>query len=341
LRKTILFRAEASREIGLGHLIRSISIANKIRKEYTDVNIKFLSGNFDISINIIKENGFEVFFQEAQSEEDFIINAIINSNAHTLFIDKLYNYSANFIIKLKELVKVVMFHNYCDGANFTNAYIFPSAHTDPLLISDLRWSNNITNLYYGFDYVVLNEKIVNIKKERNYKKKSATIVITTGGSDPKGVLIKVLRWINQIDILGVNVLALVGESFVHTKTLESLKKKLNKNIIVTPYDVSYLEVADMAISTFGVSTYELVYLGLPILSIGHCKKNAESSRILSEKCSQLIDLGNIDDLTKEKFRQGLYQVMDRIKTNQVSGCLIDGKGVSRVAEIIYNIEKEA
>jgi UDP-2,4-diacetamido-2,4,6-trideoxy-beta-L-altropyranose hydrolase len=336
----IFFRVEASQKIGLGHLIRSISIANTIKNTYTNTEIIFLTGDYMYSTSKIKENEFEYITPSDQNEENFLLSNCINKNADILFIDKLYNYSTDFILKLTKHCKVIMFHNICDGAHLCDAFILPAAHIGTNILDDSRWSNDKVNFYEGMEYVVLNDKIINLRKSKISGTDVITLVLTTGGSDPAGVMLKVLNWINQIELPDITVYALIGESFVHTEAIESLKKELKRNIIVTPYNASYFKDANIAISTFGVSTYELIYLGLVVVSIGHCEQNALGSRILSEKCDQLIDLGNIENLSKEEFSMGLSCAIDKIRKEDITLCSIDGKGTSRVAEIILNIGKE-
>jgi len=331
----IFFRVDASQKVGLGHLIRSLLVAKTIRQKYKDTEITFLTNNYQYAISKIKNSAFKYITTSDQTEEEFLIQHCIKRGVDVLFIDKLYNYSEDFIQKLTTHIKVVMFHNLCDGGHLSDAFILPAAHVDPQIINDSKLSNSQAKFYEGMDFVVLNEKITNLGKSKN-NKDITNLVITTGGSDPSGVMLKVLDWINQFDNSSLKVYALIGETFIHYEKIESLKKELKSNIIITPYDVSYFKDADIAISTFGVSTYEMIYLGLVVLSIGHCEQNAKGSRVLAERCDQLIDLGNIENLSLEEFNIGLRNALNKLNTRPVNYCSMDGYGVNRVAEIIYN-----
>jgi spore coat polysaccharide biosynthesis predicted glycosyltransferase SpsG len=331
----ILFRLDASQKVGLGHLIRTLLIAKTIKQKYNKTEITFLINNYQHTILKVKNSGFNYIITDDQSEEEFLIQNCLNRGVDTLFIDKLYNYSEAFIQKLTAYTRVVMFHNLCDGGHLSDAFILPASHVDPQIIKDYKLTSGHAKFYEGMDFVVLNEKIINLEKSKSNKSKM-NLVITTGGSDPSGVMLKVLNWISNVDSSKLNVYALIGETFIHHEKLELLKKKLNSNIVIAPYDVSYFKEADIAISTFGVSTYEMIYLGLVILSIAHCKQNAKGSRILSEKCDQLIDFGNIEDLGFERFNIGLENAVDSLGTKSVNFCSLDSYGADRVAEIIYN-----
>ena len=336
----IFIRAELNQEVGYGHLIRSLLIAKTLRSKHKGLKIIFLTNDSINSISKIRECNFDFLSSSTRNEEEFLLSSTIRYGADILFIDKLYPYSAEFILNLKKHCKVVLFNHLCNGAYLCDAVIIPTNHSDTETAYYKNLQNKRVKYYEGMDYVVLNEKITRLRKSKRKNKEVLKLVITTGGSDPSGVMLKILAWMSQMDIRNMNVYALIGESFVHHKAIESIKKKLNDKIIITKYNVNYFKDADIAISNFGVSTYELIYLELVILSISHCEQNAKGSGILAKKCDQLIDLGNIENLNFEKFDNGLSNAITALTNEQLNYCSMDGLGVNRVAEIIFNLGKK-
>jgi spore coat polysaccharide biosynthesis predicted glycosyltransferase SpsG len=332
----VLFRVDSGAKIGLGHLARSLHIANVLRNKYPQVNIVFLCNHYDESIDKITESGYLYQLSNKKSEEEFLDSSVTEFSTDILFIDKLYNYSEQIINKLKKYTKIVMFHNLCDTAHLCNAVILPAAHIHSNILNDPRWMNNPVKFFSGKEYIVFNEKILDLPRIPP-KDKIENIIITTGGSDPEGVMLNILKWINQMDLPNISFCALIGEMFTHINEIEILKKELKSNIKIVQYNPKYLTEGDLAISTFGVSTYELIYLGYKVLSIGHCKKNALGSNILSKRCNSLVDLGLIDELVVDQFRESLLQEIHNYKLDDTDDCFVDGKGVYRVADIIYDI----
>ena len=106
-------------------------------------------------------------------------------------------------------------------------------------------------------------------------------------------------------------------------------------------DVTVIFTLVETINTFGVSTYELIYLGVPVITIGHVRKNAEGSACLAEKYGLNYDLGLIDDLTREKFFSTLKTLIKNPKQlekmQDKSIGLIDGLGANRVAKLIHSL----
>jgi spore coat polysaccharide biosynthesis predicted glycosyltransferase SpsG len=335
---TFLFRVDASAEIGMGHLIRSVALASEVLNCSLDVKIIFLTNEL-YAYNFLREAGFDVIFNDQKlTEEDFILENL--ERGRLLFIDKIQNYSKDFIINIKRKLKVVLFHNICDGAFYADIFILPTAHSSEAVLKDKRWKKNGVNFYYGFKYIILNNNIRNIRYLSAFESSSKKVVITTGGSDPRGVLFLLIDWLKQIDLEDVQVVFLAGEAFKDKKRLEQEIALLPKNFSIFPYNSKEFIDATVAIATFGVSSYELLYLGIPFISVAHAENNAIASRRLFERTEAFIDHGLVDTLDIDKFYQDLKRLLsfpDERKTlSNKAKKLIDGKGVIRIAELLLN-----
>jgi UDP-2,4-diacetamido-2,4,6-trideoxy-beta-L-altropyranose hydrolase len=268
------------------------------------------------------------------SEEDELYEQVRIESPHILFIDKLYEYTPEFINNIQMDVKVIMFHNICEGGFLSSVFILPAAHVSDDVLKDSRWISGGVELYHGYEYVIVNKGLISANRRKLPDREAPNIVITTGGSDPAGVLIKILMWLPEAIEVPFTVTALVGEAFLHWEELNSMEPLLGSNIQIKAYDVEELTKASFAIATFGVSSYELLYLNIPFLSVGHSLRNAEGSRNLSLKCSSLIDLGYIEVLEKESFQIAFNDMLTRYDKLENTGCIVDGKGVERIAKII-------
>lgn len=346
MKNKILFRVDGGLEKGLGHLIRSIALAKNLTFS-SNFKIIFASNYSEILENKIKEAGFSVFYNDNdKSEEKFLLEAINTLKITNVFIDNLHQYSYKFIMKLKEDsdTKVIFLHNSCEGSKQACATIIPSAHTDKNLL--LASGFDEKKLFIGPEYVIINNKIIDLKKQKKESNfnKVFRIVITTGGSDPKGVLLTLLRYVDETENRDMEIIVLVGEGFMHkmelSKILNSIGKTSHLKLKTVPYSIKELILADIAISTFGVSTYELMYLGIPVLSVAHAIPNAKGSNRLANKYSAIKDLGLIDNLTKEDFAKELFHLMDSLEDREdlvkAGTRLIDGKGMDRVSQILVD-----
>jgi len=336
----VFIRLDADPKTGMGHLTRSLSIANQIRRISSGkTEIVFLTGRDEFTIKEVTKFNFNYFFKEEnEPEELFLFRAVKEVDAQALFIDKIFPYPGKLIKKIKETLTVIMFHNICEGSYFSDLFILPTLHSPDDLLNDPRLEKNGVRFYHGNKYIVLNEEILTLDTKFRSDPRSAQIVISTGGSDPNGILIKLLNWLYGEDSMGMEITALTGQLFLHDKELDALKPVLPEYIRLQKYSPGLLPGNDLAICTFGLTTYELMYLGVPVLSIGHQPSNALGSKILESRHKAVVDLGCIDDLTKEKFLSTLRDLIKDKKRlaalRQTGRRLLDGKGAYRVARLI-------
>jgi len=338
--QTIFIRLDANKKVGLGHLFRSISIANEIRKQNN--NVHFLISDDEIAKYEITKSGFKFLLKEIkQTEETFLTETVKKNKADLIFIDKIYPFSPKFILELKKHIKVALFHNLCEGAYFSDIFILPSAHTDNNIVNSEKWKSNSLRYYSGAKYIVLNKNTLELKKKRdNINIKKNKVVIITGGSDSGGVLLKILPWINSSDLDNIEFVALKGVVYKNNEELNRLSKNFKSLLKIKDYNLNDIAEAEIVIATFGVSIYELFYAGIPVLSIGHAPANANGSKNIEHRYNALIDFGYVNDLEKNTFVTKLKNIIaDKKALNIIAKNgekLIDNKGVERVANILLN-----
>jgi len=334
----IVFRCDASPDIGLGHLIRCLAVAKGMEKQSQII----FATTKDGTNSYIKGAGFEVFFKEKnETEERYLkrLNYIIHTDI--IVIDKKYPYSTKLLNSLKQgNTKIIMIDNICEGLAGCNEIIFPNAHLDKDILKEYLSQGQINKVKTGLEYVVLRNEILTLKDKINHNfHNPPNIVVTTGGTDPEKVLLKLIPWLKGMD-LKANILILIGQAFKYKNKLEKLIINLPDNFQVLPYSIEGLLKADIVICTFGVSIYEMIYLQIPTICISHSRGNAKSARILKGRYGVIEDLGFVEDINL----QNLYFVVKKLLMDKtyrgsiVQGCnnLIDGEGAKRVEKIIID-----
>ncbi len=340
----IFFRCDGNSKVGLGHLIRCLSIANQVKKtaamQRLSLEITFLIQNDPVATTTIERYGYKVIHKsEETTEEDFLLS---NANqADVLLIDRLYQYSGVFVLRLKKSIRVLMLHNICDGSFEANLSVLPAAHISNDIIEDPRWNQGLNSLLHGPEYIVLNEKILNLSKPREVTA-PLNIYVTAGGSDPKGVTLSVIKWLINNDMnKGIRIKILIGSAFQQVEKLERVQKKLPSYIEILPFDADQLIHADMAICTFGITTYELMYLGIPTLCIGHSTQNARGSSILEKRYGATVDLGVIDQLDEQYFIEKVrYYIGNEEARESLAGKgkqIVTGKGAVKISTLLIQL----
>lgn len=328
----VVFRADSSTEIGLGHVIRCLAVA----KELKDSNNVVFASVADQTNSYITDAGFEIIFKNNnETEEDFLLRVNDTLRPDVIVLDKKYPYSMHFLTQLKQNhIKIVMLDNLCEGMAAADEIIFPIAHLDKEVLKEYLSDEQIHKVKTGFEYVIVRDEIIELKcRKSSQMHVPPNIVVTTGGSDPRGVLLCLIPWFKDMKI-DANITILVGHSFKYRSELNKLIVDLPENIAVKPYSAEELAKGDLAICTFGVSIYELIYLQIPTICISHSRENVGGARILKDRCGVIEDLGYIGDLNFEVLFSSIKYLLSPDMGCSETRYLIDGNGENRVGNII-------
>ncbi len=332
----IVFRCDASADIGLGHLIRCLAVAKELQKQN---QIIFATVKDDTN-SYIREADFEIFFKEKdETEEKYLkrLNHIIHPGI--ILIDKKYSYSIGFLNDFKQNnIKIIMIDNICEGLSACDEIIFPNAHLDKSILKKYLSGKQISQVKTGPEYVILRDEILSLKNKISHNfHNTPNIVVTTGGTDPEGVLLKLIPLLKEMK-LKTNIIILIGQAFKYKDELEKLIINLLNNFKVLSYSLEEFLKADIVICTFGVSIYEMIYLQIPTICISHSWENSQSAKILKERYGAIEDMGFVENLNP----QNLYLMIEKLLEDKtyyqkiIHKCdnLFDGKGAKRIGEII-------
>ena len=212
--------------------------------------------------------------------------------------------------------------NLSRGASVASGILFPAAHLDPKILRlDTVLEKSIRpDILEGWDWILIRESL-KTNKNLSMSQKSS-VVVTTGGSDPHGVAIKLWNLFLENKIRGR---FLIGENF----SFPDWHFKSSKIVDKAPYNEKDLKSSDIVISTFGVSVYESLYLGKVLLSIGHSRENAIGSEILASRSEAVLDLGYYEDLTAASLMESIRKAR-KLCQERVTESRIDGAGAMRV-----------
>ncbi len=186
--------------------------------------------------------------------------------------------------------------------------------------------------------MILRDEILELKdRGRQDLRIPPTIVVTTGGTDPEGVLLNLITWLNEMD-LEANILILVGQAFKFQDELGSLVANLPDNFRIIPYSLQELIKGDIIICTFGVSIYEMIYLQIPTICISHSRENAYGARILKDRYGVIEEVGYVKDVNPQSLDVAITRLLTdkAYYMDMVERCddLIDEGGAKRAGQII-------
>lgn len=319
----ICIRADGGSNIGMGHIMRTLALAKKLKVKHdvfyvcrvdTPLTDKYAPG-----INLIKQNGFEVIFiNEHNLKKD--LNKI---KANCLITDS-YDVDEEYFDIAKKLFKIsgcLDDEKICDYFN-VDFLINQNPYAD-----ELNYKVNVdTKLMLGTKYVILRDEFRNINNEnKKIRKNIKDIMVTVGGSDNNNLTETI---INNIKKLDCNLHIVVGSGF---KYIENLKKHENDNIKLY-FNVNMkklMDKCDLSISSCGTTIYELSSCGVPTIGIVVVENQEMAANKMDElgalKFSHIGDLENTIRLLNYDERANLSFKCRR---------LVDGFGIDRIISTI-------
>jgi spore coat polysaccharide biosynthesis predicted glycosyltransferase SpsG len=331
----IIFRVNASAELGLGHLRRMQAIYEYLHKPE---NVLF-AVNQDITNTALPESYNVIFKGNEVSEESFLLQIKTEYDPAAFVFDIKYPYSKALFKNLKgNSCKIVVLDALFEGLQFADHIIYPAAHLDWNILADLlSAAEQEKKVKTGFDYIILRKEIRQLSQYSEQRSNGhPTIGITTGGSDPAGVLPTILNWLKDFSCsLDLQVHAFYGDIFMWQDDLNRAMEQLPSNINVSPFSLNDLNKMDIVICTFGVSVYEWMYLGKKVICIGHNEENAVGAEILCNRVPEVQTLGYFRDISKEQFYRRLKTIIKAwVPKQNRKQRLIDGNGAERIARIV-------
>ena len=253
-----------------------------------------------------------------------------------------YNVSLKSITKLKQSgISLVVINDMSKVK--TNADIILSQNLS-INLSNYKKTNS-SQILFGRKYSLIRDEI---KKIKRIKTKKINIFLSFGGGMFDSFIYKFLKVIKKIDNslpFKANLLFVVNN--FDKKNIKKYFKNLNNfnvKYLINKYDLSkYLAVSDFSINAGGVTSHEMIYLGIPQIAFSTAK-NQDMNVKMIKKNNLGICMGNIKNFKENLFLKQLSNFMFNKKIkNKISvkyKKFIDGHGAERSAQKIINYYKK-
>ncbi len=320
----IAIRLDAGGAIGLGHLMRCMSLADKL-VAYPNVNVYFIMRN-PLSLPI----GYKViyldhgplpssasvgYFVADICDELIQLRDVLDQNKTDCLIVDHYGASDMYFEKASGMVDKVIciddsFERNVKADAVINGNIYGNKSVYPNIPLQLL-GGKYTLLRAEFQKPI--QRIINSEVRRVY--------ITSGGADPLGFCKTIATALTD---QGQEVHVIVGSDFdnIYVRSLEELAVILHKNADMKKCMLD----ADIFVSSAGSTMYELAVCGTP--SISFCL--ADDQKYVAEyvwKHDVSICGGNFCDYTKDMFLKKFFDVVRDYEKR----CLLSKNGQESVS----------
>lgn len=250
----VLFRADSSSSIGLGHIMRDLVLAENYKNDTVFFACQNLNGN------IIETIPYEVKILQSNKTEE-LIELVKSLHVDLLIIDHYdITYENEKAIKDATNVKILSFDDtyqkhYCDVLLNHNISAKPEKYKNLVPLN--------CELRCGSKYTLIRDEF---KKEKELKRaKIYDVFVAMGGADTSNLNISILKSLPE----SLEVSVLTTSSNTH---LEEVKKyvtcKDNISLHVNSKEVAKLmNQSKFAIITPSVMVHEVLFMNLSFLAI--------------------------------------------------------------------------
>ena len=326
---SILFRCDGSVEIGMGHVIRCLALAEELQEK--NCNITFAMRKSELGINTVnKKYPVIVSNEESFNYKTWMIKCIEKNNTKVLIFDVRDGLGKEIVkyIKEKTGVKIVTIDDPEEKRLSADLAFYPPVPQ----LDKLNWDGFKGELFVGWEYVILRKEF--LKKYPKPNNPIPNILVSMGGTDEKNMTEFVINSMNQINEKFKAVIV-VGEGYPYIKQLQkSLEKvQFEFELFQNPNNIAeIMSQTDFAIISFGQTAYELV--SLRVLNIVMCLTNdhlESSKKFVNEGLS--VGLG-LYPPTLEKLVNTIVNLITKIERNNYYINPIECSGSKKISHLI-------
>ena len=252
-RKRILLRTDAAKELGMGHVYRTLALAYSLARHQITI---VLSDDKPLGAEFFAEYPFEV--ATVVSDLEFLSFAR-KSKADLVVLDRLDNL-AEFVTLLGGFCKVVTFEDLGDGAEVADLVI-ADMYEHPRVPAERQLT--------GVENAILAPSFESLKRHITFHETVEEVLVLFGGTDPSNLAVTALRALEYIEFPGrVTLVRGLGADLVDPKAYK-LKLRVLSNVKNMP---AVMEDADIALSSAGRTITELSSLGIPTICMAQNAK---------------------------------------------------------------------
>ena len=346
----LFIRADATTQIGTGHIMRCIALGQAWRDQGGEVTFLSRCDSEHLRQRIIAEGFDLISIDECHPHPSDLDQIFEILNRHVPcaqpYAEKLwlcldgYHFTPDYQKAIRDVdIRLLVI----DDMNH-----LPHYHADILLnqnihAPDLHYNcAPDTTLLMGTSYVLLRREFLKYRGfKRQVPQKAKNILVTMGGSDPDNVTLKVIQAIKFLEDSSLKVKVVIGPTNPNIEAIRSFlhPKPCSFQVIFNPNMPDLITWADLAISAGGSTCWELAYMGLPNLVIVLAENQKHVAKYLAA-AGISIDLGYFVAMNTKAILQPLTEMVSEAKRRvSMAECgqkLVDGKGCIRLLKEMQN-----
>ncbi len=315
-KRKVYFRADAGPEIGYGHYIRSLALADMLKQDFdctmftqtpTDYQLREAKDVCPVISLPNDESKFDKFLECLKGDEIVVLDnyffttdyqkAIKAKGCKLVCIDDMHD---------KHYVADVVINHGCD---------------DPSLFD----KEGYTRLCLGFEYALLRKPF--LENQNDIERQKGFVVVCFGGSDPHNLTHKYVE--HLIMSQGVlHVVAVVGDGYQYRDTLSNISNVEVRSCLSASEMANLFRNAEAVVCSASTTAYEAIACGAKVYTGWYVDNQKEFYKMLQRRkliepldyivksCVMITNIGvNTIDKNKE---EAAAQCMSKIDVKLIS-----------------------
>lgn len=338
----IIFRADGNPQIGSGHVMRCLSLADAFHE--IGQSCMFVTASEHLQ-GLIQDRGYSCYvlhteYRKMEQELGILLPFLKKKNPKILILDS-YFVTLNYMLAIKQEVPLI----YVDDMNAFN-YPADVVVNYNIYAEDMKYPSGKKYLL-GPKYAPLRREFQNIGK-KVVRQEVKDILLLTGGTDLEHVVLRILNYMKEhplpSEITLHVVLGAMNSDIIGIEQVAShfQNVRLYRNIM----DMGELmQKCDVAVSAAGTTLYELCVCGVPTVTYVLADNQIVPARAF-DKAGLMSCAG--DARIDAKFVEKLFLDMKKVicdsglRKNAAKRLqnTVNGKGAKHLAKALCNIQKD-
>jgi spore coat polysaccharide biosynthesis predicted glycosyltransferase SpsG len=327
----ILFRCEGSAAIGMGHVFRSLAIADALR-EGSRAEVAFLmTGEHSEGIRTASREGYPVRVAGDGRLETYLEH--IRDFSPAILINDLPRLDDAYLRALAHIgATTVNLVDALDDLERTEQY-------KQVVVAVMNEDRETPEHFYaGPEFAILRSHFQG--REKEIRERPRLVLLTFGGSDPQGLTLLAARALEGLPP-DIELVAVAGPAFSLRREFEALAARLARKVPLINeaggHIADLMLEADVVVCSGGMSVYEVAALGTPALVLAQNTREDARMRAFARHGSvEYLGLGTeVGEQALTAAVRGLLEDPGRRRAMSARGReLVDGLGAQRAAELV-------